>query len=357
MLRQFVPSVDLLREPQLWPWLRSDLVGAVGGGLLTSVLSAMTIPVVGAMLGVVSKSRLQELADFESPLLRQIATRAPGTWAHSLSMANMAEMAANAIGADAQLVRVGAYYHDLGKTVQPEYFIENQQGQNPHDSLAPDVSADAIFSHITEGVKLARKHKVPEAVVEFIYTHHGDGLLEYFWHKNMQLGNPKKLDEREFHYPGCRPQRPETAILALCDAVEAASRTVTEPDLDKIKQLVRQIIFTKLEHGALSDSGLTIEDAERIVNSLVETLRSGRHVRVKYPWQKGDETSRDVQRAPAPAPVAIAAAPGDSEVIPLVPKSGGREPTHERVRVMTMPLASASREQPPVPKPPRSKEK
>ncbi len=362
VLRQFVPVVAGFQRPQdLVALLDSDLAGAVGGGLASGLLALVTTPIILRMLGVVSRTTLYALAEFENPLLKQIAAKTPGTWAHSLAMANMADMAANAIRADALLVRVGAYYHDLGKSVQPEYFIENQEGKNPHDGLAPEVSADAIFSHVTEGVKLARRHKLPEAVVEFIYTHHGNGLLEYFWHKNMAAGNPKGLREEDFCYPGVPPQRPETAILALCDAVEAASRTLKDPDLDKVRQLVRQIVFTKLDQGMLNESGLTIPELQKIGQSLVETLRSSFHVRVKYPWQREEEAreaSAPAAKAPAPAPApAAASAPVVEEVIPLaakkrekpkeaptpVPPAPGEDPawargSAERPRMVTMPL-------------------
>ncbi len=183
-----------------------------------------------------------------------------------------------------------------------------------------------LTSEANPRVKLARKHMLPEAVVEFIYTHHGDGLLEYFWHKNMQQGNPQGLEERDFRYPGCRPQTPETAILSLCDAVEAASRSITQPDMDKIKGLVRQIVFTKLEQGMLDDSGLTIEDLDRVIASLIETLRSNLHVRVKYPWQRDDESKQGPRGDGRPADTKGVASDHDptgpsrrsSEVIPLL---------------------------------------
>jgi putative nucleotidyltransferase with HDIG domain len=359
VLSQFVPVAKSFQQARdLLALLDSEIAGAVGGGLSSGLLALITTPVILRMLGVVSKAKLFALADFENPLLKQIASHTPGTWAHSLAMANMAEMAANAIRADGLLVRVGAYYHDLGKSVQPEYYIENQDGKNPHDGLAPDVSADAIFSHVTEGVKLARKHKLPEAVIEFVYTHHGNGVLEYFWHKNMAAGNPKGLSERDFCYPGVPPQRPETAILALCDAVEAASRTLKDPDNEKIRQLIRQIIFTKLDQGMLNDSGLTIPDLQRISGSLGETLRSSFHVRVKYPWQRDEEarerSAPSVPAAPvAPSPAATPAAAADpgEEVIPLAAKKGSKpavvsdDPawargTAERPRMSTMPLGA-----------------
>jgi cyclic-di-AMP phosphodiesterase PgpH len=366
VLQQIVAGAEIIKHPgTLAAWLENDLVGSIVGGLVGGFFALITMPIAGGMLGIVRKTTLIALANFENPLLRLISTRAPGTWSHSLSMANMAEMAANSIGADALLVRVGAYYHDVGKSVQPEYFIENQSGHNPHDDLDPAVSADAIFAHVTEGVKLARKHKIPESVIEFIYTHHGSGLLEFFWHKNMKAGNPRNLTEQDFLYPGCPPQTRETAILAVCDAVEAASRTISDPDHEKIRQLVRQIVFTKLERSALNDAGLTLPDLQKVVESLVETLRSSFHGRVKYPWQKEEPAGEPVaSSAPASrsensAQMAVTVeeiGEGDNTVIPLVAaKATGNQnkSSHtsdpalplspelkERNRFFTMPLGS-----------------
>jgi putative nucleotidyltransferase with HDIG domain len=256
-------------------------------------------PLARRAAGQVSAQELGRLANFEHPLLRRLSSRAPGTWAHSLNMANIAEMAANAIGADGQLVRVGAYYHDLGKSAEPNYFIENQTGKNPHDEMRPEASADAIFGHVDSGVQLARKHGVPEAVVEFIYTHHATDRLEYFWHKNVKAGNKAGLGERDFCYRGMPPLSRETGILAICDAVEAASRTLEDPDVDGIRKLVRQIIFTKLEKGILDESGLSIADLRKIADSMVESVRSAMHGRVKYPWQEREEREGRQEREEA----------------------------------------------------------
>ena len=267
-------------------WLRSDLVAAVVGPLILAPAGLLAVPLIERALGHPTKSQLIALADYDNPLLKRLAQEAPGTWAHSLNMANLAEMAANAIGANALLARVGAYYHDVGKARYPDYFIENQQGQqNPHDHIAPEASADAIFGHVTDGVKLARRKGVPERIVQFIYTHHGDGVLEYFWQKVQDAGNPTGNLERDFRYPGIRPQTRETGILAIVDAIEAASKSLDNPDLSDIRKMVRQIIFTKLELRMLDESGLTIQELRKITDCLVEAIRSSMHVRVKYPWQ------------------------------------------------------------------------
>jgi putative nucleotidyltransferase with HDIG domain len=293
--------------PTAMPWYQSGLLASAGGALVGGLLGWLLSPAVGKLMGFVSRGKLLAMSNQDTPVLKQLASRAPGTWAHSMAVANMAETAASAIGADGLLVRVGAYYHDIGKAAQPQYFIENQEGANPHDELAPDVSADAIFSHVSEGLKMARKHNIPDHVAEFIATHHGGALLEFFWHKNRENGNPKQLEERDFRYPGYPPQSRETAILALCDAVEAASRTLEDPNREEIQDLVRRLTLGKLEQGLLSDSELTLEDLQRVMVSLVETLRSARHARIRYPWQgpaKEPPESKKVQdsQQPEPAP-------------------------------------------------------
>ena len=266
---------------------RSEVLAAAAGGALAGLAGYALHPLAVVALGAVSRSRLQELTDLDQPLLRKMAREAPGSWEHARAMANLAEQAASAIGADALLTRVGAYYHDLGKTVQPEYFIENLQvgQQSPHEDLPPEVSADAIMAHVVEGTRILREGGIPEPVVEFAYTHHGTSVIEYFWHKCQAAGNPDKLPRSAFRYPGMKPRTRETAILMIVDAVEAASRTVDDPNRDKFEQLVLRIVWGKLRQGQLDDSGLTMADLHVIVDRLVDTLCNVYHHRIKYPWQ------------------------------------------------------------------------
>jgi len=240
-----------------------------------------------ATLGVVTRGRLQELTDVDHPLLRKMAREAPGSWQHARAMANLAEGAAAAIGADSLLTRVGAYYHDLGKTIQPKYFVENlTPGEpTPHGDLDPDVSADAIMAHVVEGARILREGGIPEPVVEFAYTHHGTSVIEYFWHKCLEAGNPKGLSETAFRYPGMRPRTKETAILMLIDAIEAAARTVDEPSREKFETIVQRVMNIKLRQGQLDESGLTVEDLRVLQSTLTDTLCNAYHNRIKYPWQ------------------------------------------------------------------------
>ncbi|MEY4511238.1 MAG: hypothetical protein RLZZ450_3360 [Pseudomonadota bacterium] len=288
-------------------WLRgdfralyqSDILSGAIGGLVAAMLGVFLQGPIGRLLGTVSRARLLDLADLSQPLLQKMAREAPGSWEHARAMANLAEAAASSIGADALLTRVGAYYHDLGKTCQSKYFIENlDPGEpSPHEGLDPDVSADAIMAHVVEGARILRGGRTPEPVVEFAYTHHGTSVIEYFWHKCLAQGNPKALGESFFRYPGMRPRTKETAILMLIDAIEAASRTIDPPEREKFEEMVNRILFVKLRQGQLDDSGLTVEDLRVISKRLVDMLVKMNHHRIRYPWQDAKE------RGEAPLPV------------------------------------------------------
>jgi cyclic-di-AMP phosphodiesterase PgpH len=287
----------------------SGLVASFGGGVAAGLLATVVAPLLERALGEVPRGQLLELTDLNHPLLKRIAEKAPGTWAHSLAMANMAELAATAIGANALLTRVGAYFHDLGKSSAPQYYIENLHAgdPSPHDSLDPDVSADAIFAHCTEGVRLGRDAGLPEPVLDFMHMHHGNGLLEYFWHKNQEQGNPKGLSEKSFRYPGLPPQTKETGILAICDAVEAASRTLKSPSERDLTSLVQRIVFGKLRLGQLDQSGLTSADLKALCNSLLDTLKNSFHVRIEYPWQKEERAAKAASGGDGGAEVVVPA--------------------------------------------------
>jgi putative nucleotidyltransferase with HDIG domain len=274
-----------LSTPLASPW-----VAAVGGGVLAAVLAIAAVPLYQILVGEITQSTLVRLEDLSHPLLRQIATKSPGTWQHSLAMANMAELAANAIGANGRLVRVGAYFHDLGKSLQPKYFIENLEPgeQSPHERLAPEVSCDAIFAHVTEGITLAQRNKLPARIIDFMHMHHGNGVLEYFWGRCQEQGNPNRRTIEDFRYPGVPPHSRETAILAICDAVEAAARTLKRADDHSIGNLVQRIVYGKLHLGQLDDSGLSMGDLRRINDSLRETIKHAHHGRIEYPWQKAE---------------------------------------------------------------------
>ncbi len=306
----FEGKFDLWRD--LSDPARSVMLANFGGGAVSGVAAVLLRDFMEKLLGVVSRDKLLDLTDLEQPLLQKLAREAPGTWEHARAMANLAEAAASAIGADGLLVRVGAYYHDVGKTVQPQYFAENLPPgeESPHGELEPEVSADAIMAHVVLGTKMLRDAGIPESVVEFTYTHHGTQTVEYFWHRCQEAGNPKSLTEDYFRYPGMRPQTKETAILMLVDSIEAASRTVDPPTREKFEEMLQRILFSKLKARQLDESGLTVADLRTLVIRMGDTLSNMFHHRVRYPWQEARKSS-----SPASSPggsLGLAAAPPSS---------------------------------------------
>jgi cyclic-di-AMP phosphodiesterase PgpH len=314
--------IGRLPDDDLESALSSGLVATAVGPLAAGLLAWLVSPIVERLLGYVPSARLQELADLEHPMLKRIATEAPGTWQHSMAVANLCEVAANAVGANALLCRVGALYHDLGKTCDPRYFVENLHAgeRSPHEGLTPEASASAIAAHCEEGVKMARKAHLPAPVIDFIHMHHGDGLIEYFWekYKRQPNGGGRRLTEKDFRYPGMPPQNRETGILALCDAVEAASRTLKEGAEERtIENLVEHIFFSKLRSGQLDQTGLTPEELHKVSNVLTDSLGSSLHSRVEYPWQReeaaeGASSGGASVSSPSMAAVPIPAPAGDA---------------------------------------------
>ena len=297
-------GIDVLGDLSLG--FGSQVVACVGGGLISGLVANLLREPAELLLGHVSRGRLLDLTDIEAPLLRKMATEAPGSWEHSRAMANLAEAAAASIGADALLTRVGAYYHDLGKTVQAKFFIENLGGdRSPHDDLQPEVSADAIMAHVVLGTKILRDGNVPEPVVEFAYTHHGTQTVEYFWNKyqdtvqaRLDAGEELEvLEERHFRYPGMKPMTKETAILMLVDSIEAASRTIQPPEHDRFEEMIRRIVFHKLKSGQLDRSGLSIVDLRIMTERMAQALVNMYHGRIKYPWQRKKEQEEQEQLA------------------------------------------------------------
>jgi putative nucleotidyltransferase with HDIG domain len=317
-------------EAEMNAGLVSPAGAALLGGILSGVIAYVLRPLIARLLGVLSRGQLTNLTDLDQPLLRKMANEAPGSWEHSRAMANLAEAAAAAIHADALLTRTGAYYHDLGKCCQARYFVENLPPgeRSPHEELDPDVSADAIMAHVIEGVRVLREGGVPEPVVEFAYTHHGTSVIEYFWHKCLRLGNPKKLSEESFRYPGMKPRTKETAILMLVDSIEAGARTVDPPSREGFEKLVERVMFSKMKQGQLDDAGLSLEEMRVLANRLVDTLCNVYHSRIRYPWQ--DEEQKRQEQALA----RDVAAPA-----PSAPDGNGNEDriSDERPRVSTPP--------------------
>lgn len=260
------------------------------GGICEGALFGFTRVMGERVVGHPSRERLVALLDLSEPLLQRMLERAPGSFEHSRAMANLAEQAASAIGADALLTRVGAYYHDLGKSVEPKFFVENlDAGEiSPHQELSPRESAAHIVRHVTKGVRILRTHGIPEPVVEFAYTHHGSQMVEYFLKKERERVEREggEIDLELFRYPGMKPGTRETAILMLIDSIEAASRTLDSPDRDRIDEMVRRIVFSKLASGQLDDSDLNMKELRVVCLRVAETLVHMNHHRIKYPWQE-----------------------------------------------------------------------
>ncbi|HEX7072128.1 MAG TPA: HDIG domain-containing protein [Rhodothermales bacterium] len=271
---------------------------------------------------------LLELSDTNRPLLKELSLRAPGTFNHSLQVANLGEAAADAIGANALLTRVGALYHDIGKMLKPEYFVENQRpGDNPHDHLKPRMSALIIASHVKEGLELGRQYNLPERVLNFIPMHHGTTRIEYFYQKALKERGPDDppLLESEFRYPGPRPDSKETGIMMLADSVEAASRSLSDPTHKRLETLVDMIFKARTEDGQLDNTDLTFLDLHRIRETFLAMLLGIYHVRVKYPGQAESEATGALAEPPQEAEVLpVATEPADTN--PPAPPGDGSPP-------------------------------
>ncbi len=286
------------------------VVAGVGNGVFSASLALIGFFLAGNLLGITTSLQLQELARPTQPLLRQLLLRAPGTYHHSLMVSNLAEQAAESIGADALLTRVGAYYHDVGKTVRPYFFVENQmEGINVQDRLDPRTSAQIIISHVKDGLDLAKKNGVPRDVRAFIPEHQGTGLIKYFYHQALeQADDPGLVDEDDFRYPGPKPQSRETAIVMLADSCEAAVRAANPGSVDEIDKIVRRIISEKLTSGELDECDLTTRNLDQIRSAFVEMLHGVFHPRVKYPEDVKEELASG-ERVALPLPESVPTAP------------------------------------------------
>lgn len=282
-----VIALLLLRNVQVSWEMAMYLSGfAVISALLSIVLTFGFLPFLEPWFGVLSSGRLVELMSPTHPLLRKLLMEAPGTYHHSMMVANLAESACEAIGADGLLARVASYYHDLGKTERPLHFIENQQGGgNPHDRLTPEESADIIMAHPYDGADLLRRYKLPKEIIDIAEQHHGTSLLKYFYVKAKEDPDKEVLESR-FRYPGPKPQSREAAVVMIVDSIEAAVRSQKQPTPEKIRMLVRTIIRDKLADGQFEECELTTKEIWRVGESACETLTGLFHERIEYPELK-----------------------------------------------------------------------
>ncbi|RDW21800.1 hypothetical protein CWR45_02520 [Oceanobacillus chungangensis] len=272
-----------------------DLLIQTSFGIISAFLSVVLtiglLPFFETVLGVLTDIKLLQLSNPNQPLLKKLLTETPGTYHHSVMVANISETACEAVGANGLLARVGAYYHDIGKTVRPQYFIENQMSnRNPHDFIDPKESAKIIISHPYDGAKQLKKYKLPKEIIDIAEQHHGTSLLKFFYYKEKEKEKEREevgqIDESIFRYPGPKPQTKEAAIICICDSVEAAVRSLNEPTEDKIEEIVAAIINDRMTDGQLDESPLTLKELKIINRTICGTLKGIFHSRIQYPLKE-----------------------------------------------------------------------
>lgn len=292
-------SLELIHTGAIFPILsetgkvivegvRWEMLGWIGLNVFLTMLSYPLIPLLERMFGLTSEITLVEWADLNNPLLKDLSMKAPGTLQHSLQVANLSEAAAAEVGANALLVKVAALYHDIGKMPNSEYFIENQNQNNPHEKRSYLESAQMIISHVTEGIVLAKKYRLPNVIVDFIRSHHGTTRVEYFYRKYKAENPDLEVDPMDFTYPGPRPQTKEEAIMMIADSLEAASKCLKNPTGEDIDNLVENIIKGKIAQHQFDDTDLSFQDLEKVKTVLKKLLKSINHVRIEYPDEDKD---------------------------------------------------------------------
>ena len=305
-----VTQVEVNLSPAVyWRELRWSLAWAAVNGAMSSILAIALLPILEDLLGVISDIKLLELSR-RTPLLQRLEREAPGSYQHTMAVATLAESAAEAIGADSLLARVGAYYHDIGKMLKPEYFVENQEtgaDRARHAKLKPQMSVLVIRNHVKHGLELAREYGLPKIIADFIPEHHGTSLLKYFYHRILEEEPEEQVREEDFRYPGPKPQRKETAIVMLADCMEAAARVLEDKSEGSIRQFVRKMIRERLEDRQFDECNLTMADLRNIEDAFCDTLHHMMHQRITYPSRpapapqpelqteevKGEESSED----------------------------------------------------------------
>ena len=283
-----LPSISaLLPGKGFEPALMQHLGWAFAGGLVAGPLALLCLPLLEISWDTASTFKLNRYMDLQRPLIKKLQQQAPGTYQHSMTVAYLSQVVGEATGANSLLLRIGAYYHDIGKMETPKNFIENQfNSENPHDQLDPWESTELIINHVRNGMKMAMHSGLPRAVVDLIVQHHGTHRLEYFFSLAAKDQPREIIDESDFRYPGPKPQSTEAAILMIVDAAEAASRTMQDPTRLKLEKMVRLIVGKRIEDGQFSECDLTTRDISKIVQALVDSLEVSFHSRIRYPWQE-----------------------------------------------------------------------
>ena len=270
------------------------------GGLLTAIFAAGGLPINESLFGILTDVKLLELSNADLPVLGQLALRAPGTNQHSHAVGQLAEDACRAVGANPLLARIGALYHDIGKVAAPEYFVENQQGENPHDHMRPSQSARIITSHVTYGMKLAKEINLPKKIADFIPQHHGTRTLHFFLRKAQSQAKPGEvIDEKDFRYPGPKPQFKEAAIMMLADSCEAAARSLARPDPENIRAIVLKIVDAVISDGQLDECDLTLQEITTIREAMISALTAIYHARIDYPGFNPPNVTGPLSKLPA----------------------------------------------------------
>ncbi len=286
-------SIDMIRLAPLSQTIQTCGWGGINAVLSTLVAMAL-LPLFEYVFNQTTDITLVELSDFNHPLLKSLVIRAPGTWAHTLAVSNLAEVAAEAIGANSLLTRVGCYYHDVGKIKKPEYFIENQaSGENPHDRCSPHMSVMIIENHVKEGIELAREAKLPQCIIDFIPEHHGTQKISFFYDKVKSQNGDTSLNVHDYSYQGPKPQSKETAICMFADSVESTSRTLEDPSPSRIRGLVRDVIKRKIEADQMEECDLTFRDIHQIEEAFVKILLARFHSRIEYLAEEDQESTDD----------------------------------------------------------------
>lgn len=280
-------ALDLLgaNQPDIWLMLFDTFCG-FASGVIAAMVASITLPLFEWLFEITTSIKLLELSNLNLPLLRQLAERAPGTYHHSIMVGMLAEAGVEAIGGDALFARVACYYHDIGKAVRPQYFIENQMsGENRHDRLNPKMSSIVLINHVKQGIEIARQHKLPPRIISMIPQHHGTGLMKYFYYKarNADDGSDPSALEQEFRYPGPKPQTREAAVIMIADSVEAAARTIQEPTPTKLRNMIEMIITRIRDDGQFDECDITLRDLKLVVDSFVKVLLGIHHHRISYP--------------------------------------------------------------------------
>ena len=319
--------------------------GVLINALLCPIFTYGLMVIFEYLFDLTTDATLLELSALNRPLLRELALQAPGTYHHSIVVGTLSEAAAEAIGANSLLARVGAYYHDIGKTEMAEYFVENQRGgKNPHEKLTPNMSLLVIINHVKRGMEIAEENDIPKEVRDFIPQHHGTNLIAYFYKKALEKSEDSEVQESDFRYPGPKPQSKETGIVMVADAVEAACRALRDPSISRLRNMVNSIVEERFKKGELDECPLTLRDLNLIKESFIRTLTGIFHGRVQYPQDQ--KTANENPKTEEPLPTKTRRPPPDHR--PALARRSASKPTSDQPAAAAAPMVGAAVDSPPV---------